>query len=75
MRQWQPDDVYDVICPYCKAEIEFFKDDSRLNCPSCGKKVRNPKLDLGCAQWCEFADKCLGELIDITDRRDDERLQ
>jgi len=29
-------------------------------CGSCGKEVRNPKLDLACAEWCQMADKCLG---------------
>ncbi len=62
MRYWKPGDVFEVGCPECKTEVEFFKDDPFQRCPSCGNRVRNPKIDLGCAKWCEFAKECLGEL-------------
>jgi hypothetical protein len=39
--------------------IEFWKDDLRRRCRKCGKKVANPRLDLGCAEWCQYADRCL----------------
>ncbi len=42
--------------------MEFFKDEPTRICRSCRKKVRNPKLDLGCAKWCKFAAQCLGEI-------------
>ncbi len=64
LRYWKPGDVFEVPCPHCNAEIEFFKDEPFLRCRACGKEVRNPKLDLACAQWCQMADKCLG--IDST---------
>ncbi len=32
----------------------------RVRCPNCRKSVVNPQFNLGCAQWCASADKCLG---------------
>ena len=46
----------------CKNSIEFWKDEPILFCPGCKKEVRNPRLDLACAEWCKFADECLGIL-------------
>jgi hypothetical protein len=40
--------------------VEFFKDEPRLKCRGCGKIVTNPKIDLGCAEWCQYARQCLG---------------
>lgn len=59
-RYWNPTDVFDVQCAECGSEIEFFKDDAQRRCRKCGARVINPKLSLGCAQWCEHAEKCLG---------------
>ncbi len=56
---WTPDDVYDIPCTHCGKDIEFFKDESFRICPSCRKRVANPKNDLGCAERCKFAAKCL----------------
>ena len=67
MRYWKPEDVFDVCCPHCKSEVEFFKDEPFQKCPSCGKRVRNPKIDLGCAKWCEYAKECLGVAPDSDD--------
>jgi len=68
MRRLTPDDVFNVRCPRCKVEVEFFKDEPALKCPSCGVEVRNPKIDLGCAKWCAFAAQCLGEAADTPDQ-------
>jgi hypothetical protein len=57
---WRPGDIYEVPCSDCGKEVEFFKDDATRRCYGCGKLVRNPKLNLGCAQWCEHAVECLG---------------
>ncbi|MCP4399478.1 MAG: hypothetical protein GY801_19530 [bacterium] len=62
MRFWTPEDIFDVICPSCKTEIEFWKDEPARLCPGCKREVRNPKMDMGCAEWCKYADDCLGEL-------------
>jgi len=60
-RQWKPKDIFEAPCPACGRRVEFFKDDTSRKCPRCGYTFRNPKLDLGCAEWCPYADKCLAE--------------
>ena len=60
---WKPEDIFDVRCPHCGKEMEFWKDDPILTCPDCNEYIRNPKLDTGCAAWCKYADDCLGEPI------------
>ncbi|MCA1988791.1 MAG: HD domain-containing protein [Desulfarculus sp.] len=57
---WRPGDIYEITCGQCGTEVEFFKDDASRRCPGCGARVQNPKLNLGCAQWCEHAKECLG---------------
>jgi HD superfamily phosphodiesterase/ribosomal protein S27E len=57
---WGPEDIFEVTCSNCGNAVEFFKDDASRACRSCGKRIQNPKLSLGCAQWCEYAEDCLG---------------
>jgi hypothetical protein len=57
-RFWKPDDIFEVKCPHCDGAVEFFKDEPKLKCRKCKKLVFNPKLDLGCAQWCRYAQQC-----------------
>jgi len=59
-RFWKPEDIFEVTCPGCGAAVELWKDDPRRKCPQCGAEVKNPKLALGCAEWCPFAKECLG---------------
>ena len=59
-RFWKPGDIFEATCGKCGRPVEFFKDDSSRRCPGCGQKVQNPKISLGCAQWCEHAKDCLG---------------
>ncbi|MCX6986165.1 MAG: hypothetical protein NT118_15665 [Lentisphaerae bacterium] len=59
-RLWKPEDIFTLKCQFCGNEIEFFKDEPFLNCRNCGREVKNPRIDLGCAKWCKFADQCLG---------------
>jgi hypothetical protein len=60
-RNWNPvKDVYDVNCPNCGRKIEFFKDDPHRKCFSCGLRIGNPRIDQGCAKWCEYAEQCVG---------------
>lgn len=59
MRFWRPGDIFDVTCARCGRKVEFFKDDATRLC-RCGNRIRNPKLSMGCAQWCEHAKECLG---------------
>lgn len=60
MRYWRPSDIFDIACAKCGTLIEFFKDDPKRKCPKCNSTIRNPKLSLGCAQWCDHAKECLG---------------
>ncbi len=59
-RFWRPEDIAEVQCRDCGETLEFFKDEGRRKCPRCGRRVVNPKMSLGCAQWCEHAKQCLG---------------
>ena len=59
-RFWKPEDIFDVRCPGCGQIVEFFKDEPKLKCRKCGRSVTNPKIDLGCAEWCQYAEQCLG---------------
>ncbi len=60
MRFWKPEDIFTMKCPHCGNEMEFWKDEPFLLCGECGTEVKNPRIDLGCAKWCKFADQCLG---------------
>jgi len=60
MRSWKPEDIFEVACPSCGAEIEFWKDEPYRTCSACSTEVQNPRLDFGCAQWCQSAEECLG---------------
>jgi putative nucleotidyltransferase with HDIG domain len=59
-RLWKPEDIFEVDCAGCGRAAEFFKDEPKLKCRGCGKIVVNPKIDLGCAEWCQYAEQCLG---------------
>jgi hypothetical protein len=62
-RFWKPGDIFVTECPKCGAEIEFFKDDTRRRCAWCGHLFYNPKIELGCAEWCQYAEKCVPDLV------------
>ncbi|MFO8191989.1 MAG: hypothetical protein R6U08_04360 [Bacillota bacterium] len=59
-RYWTADDVHEQKCPNCGEMIEFFKTDIRLRCPKCKTRVTNSQFNMGCAQWCPYAEQCLG---------------
>jgi len=60
MRYWTAEDVHEEKCPQCGDMIEFFKTDIRLRCRNCKTRVANPRFNMGCAQWCAYAEQCLG---------------
>ena len=62
-RFWKPGDIFVAECPKCGADIEFFKDDARRRCAWCGHLFYNPKIALGCAEWCQYAEKCVPDLV------------
>jgi HD superfamily phosphohydrolase YqeK len=61
MRFWKPGDIFDTQCPECGRRVEFFKDEVRRKC-RCGHEIVNPNLNFGCAQWCPYAEQCVGEV-------------
>lgn len=62
MQYWKDDAIFEVNCPKCKAFVEFYKDDTTRKCQSCGHRFVNPRMDFGCAAYCQFADQCIGTL-------------
>lgn len=59
---WKADAVFEVKCPKCSVQVEFFKDDTTRKCSQCGHRFVNPKMDFGCAAYCQYAEQCLGDL-------------
>lgn len=60
MRFWTAEDIHEEKCPNCNELIEFWKTDIRVRCRKCKTRVVNPRFNLGCAQWCSYAEQCLG---------------
>lgn len=71
-RFWGSDAIFDIECPQCGREVEFFKDEPTRTCKACGLKIVNPKMDFGCASYCQFAEQCVGDLPPelLTQRKD-----
>ncbi len=61
-RFWGLDAIFETTCPQCGKEVEFFKDEPFRTCKGCGFKIVNPKMDFGCASYCQFAEQCVGDL-------------
>ena len=61
-RYWKAEAIFDEKCPKCGNSVEFFKDDTARKCNQCGHRFINPKMDFGCASYCEFAEQCMGTL-------------
>ncbi len=62
MQYWTEGAIFDVKCPECEKMVEFYKDDTTRKCQACGHRFVNPKMDFGCATYCQFAEQCLGTL-------------
>lgn len=62
MKYWKDDAIFEVNCPKCGFIIEFYKDDTTRKCSHCQHRLVNPKMDFGCASYCQFAEQCLGTL-------------
>jgi hypothetical protein len=59
MRYWKPGDIFDVPCPECGEIVEFMKDEVQRRCRKCGHRFNNPRIDLGCLEWCQYAERCV----------------
>ena len=62
MRYWKPEDIFLADCPVCHAEIEFWKDEAVRICSACHREVRNPRIEVGCSQWCQHVPKFSGTI-------------
>ncbi len=62
MKYWKENAIFDVACPKCQKPVEFYKDDTSRKCGNCGHRFVNPKMDFGCASYCQYAEQCLGTL-------------
>lgn len=62
MQYWNADAIFEVECPECHKLVEFYKDDTNRRCTHCGHRFVNPKMDFGCAAYCQYAEQCLGTL-------------
>lgn len=60
MQFWKPEDIVYINCPFCQTEIEFWKDEPVRTCRDCKKEVPNPRMDLGCTEWCKYGKECSG---------------
>ena len=59
---WDSNAIFDIDCPKCHTPVEFYKDDTTRKCGNCGHRFVNPKMDFGCAAYCQFAEQCIGSL-------------
>ncbi len=50
MRIWKTRDIFEVQCPHCGQEMEFWKDDHSRTCEDCGQVVNNPHKPLAAQQ-------------------------
>ena len=62
MQYWESDAIFEVNCPECDQQVEFYKDDTTRKCGHCGHRFVNPQMDFGCAAYCKYAEQCLGTL-------------
>jgi len=60
-RYWKPEDIFEVPCRGCHLLVEIWKDEPKRKCPQCGTLVYNSIINKGCAQWCQYAEKCFGD--------------
>ena len=74
MRFWKPGDIFEIHCPKCGEKVEFFKDEVRRKC-RCGHEIVNPKLNFGCADWCQYAEQCMGAVPEEVKAKQKEEQQ
>ncbi len=61
-RYWKEGAIFEVKCPECGHEMEFFQDDTWRRCTNCGYRLQNPRMSFGCAEYCPYAEQCVGNL-------------
>ncbi len=71
-RYWKPGAIFDTKCPKCGQQVEFFKDDTTRKCNHCSHRFVNPRMDFGCAAYCQYAEQCIGDLPpEVASQRED----
>jgi hypothetical protein len=70
-QNWSPRDISEQPCPRCSTPVEFWKDDVKRRCTSCGFEIINRTLATSCISWCDQAAGCTGsaEIDDWKKRR------
>ena len=74
MKFWKPGDIFDIDCPKCGKRVEFFKDEVKRKC-RCGHVIVNPKIDFACAEWCPYAEQCVGAVPEEVKAKQRKELQ
>lgn len=59
-RSWGVDDIYEIACPHCDEQIEFFSIDKGQHCPGCLRWITNPRGRATCSEWCTASGDCPG---------------
>ena len=64
-------------CPACGDDVEFFSDETEVECSSCGRTLHR-EVSPSCFSWCEYASKCIADLVErklVTPSRADELMK
>ncbi|NYT00483.1 MAG: phosphohydrolase [Methanocellales archaeon] len=64
-------------CPACGGDVEFFSDETEVECPSCERTLHG-EASPSCVSWCEYASKCIDDLVErklITPSRAEELMK
>ncbi len=56
-------------CHKCGALVEIWSDEEKTDC-KCGTTVFKDKQPT-CAIWCSYAEKCLGDVVDVKKIKED----
>ncbi len=56
-------------CPECGEEVEIWSDELVRECSKCGTIVSR-KQENSCIEWCNMAEKCVGEELYKKFRKD-----
>jgi predicted amidophosphoribosyltransferase len=49
----------EILCPSCESPVEFFSDEQKRRCPTCGTRVTRVVAP-SCVLWCPSAGECVG---------------
>ncbi|MDP6439725.1 MAG: HD domain-containing protein [Candidatus Brocadiia bacterium] len=61
-RFWDADAIAELDCPDCGQSMEFWPDEVLRKCRGCGRRLSNPKFNMGCLEWCRYATQCLDRI-------------